>query len=346
MDNITQWVIWWSIYTLITGKHQAKHMRLWALITNIPDLDVFVARWVTTDPISQMFFHRGIIHSLIFNAILALLIWYILYRSDSQISYIRYSMACFISILCGHLLIDGLTSYGMRYFLPWDSTVYSRDTLFIVDFVVWLITIGWLIAYHIWSSIRKWIASVILILMGIYIGLAIGIKSYLSTHMQTDFVQTYPTKQIVSHHMFAEPLQIMLWRQIIQTEDGYYEWYRSVRDDIGYKTTWRYIQQNKTWVRLISSLIWQDTILARDLRHVLNFTRWYYHVTQTASGYRIDNLVFWPINGRESNPQRMFAFALQQSVDWYQIVMDRNFRSRSVSWDMRYRFRDRVWSRG
>ena len=67
MDNLTQWVIWWSLYTLITWKHTNKNFLLGAGIANIPDLDVFVARLLPLSPLDAQFFHRGIMHSIIFN---------------------------------------------------------------------------------------------------------------------------------------------------------------------------------------------------------------------------------------------------------------------------------------
>ena len=350
MDNITQGVIWWSLYTLITGKHSKRHMRLGALITNIPDFDIFVSRIVTSDPISQMFFHRWLMHSLAWNLWVACVIAYVLYKSDSSISYRRYMLACAVATLGGHLLIDWLTSYGMRYRLPRSDIVQSRDSIFIIDLGMWGITIFGLIMYHMRSRFQKVIATLIVWIVGIYISFAICIRSTIGTQMQTDFQHTYPDVQVLEYRTFAEPLQIFLWRQLVRTSTGYYEWYKSVWDTQDL-TQWQWIAQDMTWSRLIDSLIAGDDLLTRDLNHVMHFTRWRHQIVATDRGYRIYNLVFSRINGWESDQPRMFAFDLVASKPWssisdpYHVVMDRSSRRWSLSRQMWYKFRNRVRGR-
>lgn len=78
--------------------------------------------------------HRGFAHSFVFAAIIALLLGWILTKTDKEKRPMRRRMlGIFLSIGLGHLLIDAMTTYGMRWFLPFDSTTYSFDNIFVID---------------------------------------------------------------------------------------------------------------------------------------------------------------------------------------------------------------------
>lgn len=117
---------------------------------------MIVGRLLPLSPIDQMFFHRGIMHSVVFNVALAFALAYILYRSDTTIPYRRYVLGVFVSIVFGHLLIDGMTSYGMRYRLPRSGNTSSTDNVFVVDFGMWIVVMIGLVT----SMISKYKATV------------------------------------------------------------------------------------------------------------------------------------------------------------------------------------------
>jgi hypothetical protein len=57
-----------------------------------------------------------------------------------------------------------MTSYGMRYWLPFSGKTYSSDNIFVVDFGMWIITIVGLLWYMI-SQVKAKIAKIILIVV-------------------------------------------------------------------------------------------------------------------------------------------------------------------------------------
>lgn len=342
MDNITQWVIWWSLYTLITGKRSNKQFRLGAGIANIPDLDVFVGRLLPLSPIDAQFFHRGIMHSIIFNVGVALALWYVLHRSDKTVSYWRYVIGIFVSILFWHLLVDGMTSYGMRYWLPFSEKTTSTDNIFIVDFGMWIITIAGLIWYMI-SQAKQKIAKVILIAVGSYVAFTFLAQWY----ADNVFHNAYPQRKIMQvedSRTLAEPLQPFLRRHIIKTNLWYYEGYYSLFDsnkDINRE----FVSSNKKGENLIESLSQQDNHLAKNLRQINNFSRDMNRITlNNTDWYTIENMTFWPLLGRQEGQQsRMFNFTLQ--ADWSQYVIwfdqwDRNSSLTKQTWNDFWR---RVW---
>jgi membrane-bound metal-dependent hydrolase YbcI (DUF457 family) len=326
MDNITQWVIWWSLYTLITGKKSNKQFRLGAGIANIPDLDVFVGRLLPLSPIDAQFFHRGIMHSIIFNVWVALALWYVLHRSDKTVSYWRYVIGVFVSILFWHLLVDGMTSYGMRYWLPFSEKTTSTDNIFIVDFGMWIITIAGLIWYMI-SQAKKKISSYILIAVWSYFALSFGLQSYANNVFTHHYPERITETKIIDAHTLAEPLQPLLWRHVLKTSVGYYEWYYSIFDS-NKDIKREFISSNKKWEQVVDALIWLSIPISTELSKVKSFSRNMLRIVSQWSGYRLENMVFWPIDGRQTGQQeRLLNFNLQSDT-WNQYILTQDWWSR------------------
>jgi len=328
MDNLTQWVIWWSLYTLITWKHTNKNFLLGAGIANIPDLDVFVARLLSLSPLDAQFFHRGIMHSIIFNIGIALVVGYILYRWDKTVSYWRYVLWIFVSILFGHLLIDGMTSYGMRYRLPFSEKTYSTDNIFIIDFGMWAITIGGMIRYMI-SQAKQKIATYILIVVWMYIAFTFSIRSYVTNIFEEQYPKRWIPIAVINSRTFPEPLQPFLRRHVIKTPIGYYEWYYSIFDR-DTNIDWTRLKSFYSDEELISMKSLWTSNNARYLRYILSASRDMIRVIPTDDGYRLDNMVFGNFWSSGDNSSRMFWFDIQGTGDTFAI---------SQSFDER-----RIWS--
>lgn len=335
MDNITQWVIWWSLYTLITGKQSNKQFLLWAGIVNIPDLDVFIARLLPLSPMDAQFFHRGIMHSIIFNIGVALLLWYILYRSDRSISYRRYVIASFVSIVFGHLLIDGMTSYGMRYWLPFSEKTTSTDNIFIIDLGMWAITIGGMIWYML-SQAKAKITKYILIAVSIYIVFTFGIRLYVTNIFEEHYPKRWIPITVINSRTFPEPLQPFLRRHVIKTPIGYYEWYYSIfdRDTTIDRTRLKSFDSDEE--SIYTKSLWTSDN-ARYLRYILSASRDMIKVVPTNNGYRLDNMVFGSFWSSGDNSYRMFWFDIHWTGNTFTIIQsfdERRIWSLSDYWNI------------
>lgn len=310
MDPITQGIIWWSLFTLTTGKHGRKPFLLSAVITNLPDFDIFFSRLIYTDPIDQMFFHRGITHTIVWGLVIGLLaglIWWLVEKK--QFSLWRLIGACVLSIFGGHLVIDRLTSYGMRRFLPRSWVTTSLDTVFVVDFGVWASVIGWFIWYLLSKHKQRVAKGILLCAIG-YFCFAAGLKQFADTALQKQFIEDYPDTPIILQITMPEPLQPFLQRTIIKTPgtgDGntYYEGRWSVFD----ATT----QPNR---KITYSASTPEQVLAdltgkraEQFAKIVSFSRGQLALHATTGGYIAENLIFWPLNGRTlPDPSRGFQF--------------------------------------
>jgi membrane-bound metal-dependent hydrolase YbcI (DUF457 family) len=98
--------------------------------SELPDLDSFSK---FAGPVADFVHHRGITHSLVGGAGLALLgavlLWSIWRRSHP---YWRVTWLVYLGVLL-HIWMDYVTSYGTQIFLPFDAGRYTSDTVFIVD---------------------------------------------------------------------------------------------------------------------------------------------------------------------------------------------------------------------
>lgn len=340
MDNITQGVIWWSLYTLITKKPTNKQFFLWAAIANIPDIDAFLGRMLFSHPLDQMFFHRGILHSVVFNITLSFILAYVLHRSGKDTSYRRYFLAVSISIFFWHLFVDGMTSYGMRYRLPFSWATTSTDNIFVVDFGMWAITIGWMV-WYLFSTIKKRVAQWILALVAGYFAMTFIFQMVAYSIFTHHYPQRWLPLEVIATRTLVEPLQPFLRRHVIKTPRGYYEWYYSLFDQ-DRDIQWHRRVNNTTGQDLINTLVDQHTDSWRRLRQVVSFSQNMYRVVDTTSGYLIENMTSWPLLWWKTLQQdRMFNFLVQGSGDQYSIDIDR--QRPQLSQNMWAEFWQRVW---
>lgn len=334
MDTLTQGIIWWALFTLTTKKYTIKHFILWWLIANIPDLDVFIGPLVHSHPIDQFFFHRWITHSLIWWWVISLLVGFILSVIEGRRGFqdiVRTLCASFLAIFGGHLVIDRLTSYGMRWWLPRSGVTSSFDTIFIIDLGMWAL----LLILFIWYCLshRRALASLSIVVgAGAYIALCVFFKSIASNQIIDHFNQQFPAQKMISSITMPEPLQPFLRRGLIKTSSGYYQWRYSIFDKPSEDVTF---QIKPLWIdhtTLLSTVTWDEN---DRLQKILSFARWYDLISSWASWYSIDNLIFGSFNGWDetASKERMFSFELIdhkliRAEDWSR----RSFSS--INWNL------------
>jgi inner membrane protein len=116
------------------------------LAANAPDIDIVV--WPFWGLYPYIHHHRGITHSLIGILGLGLLIPAMFWLLKYIVSWIRKTSIDFNIIFlvrmsliasASHLVLDWTNNYGIRPWLPWDSSWYFGDLIFIIDPWLWLI---------------------------------------------------------------------------------------------------------------------------------------------------------------------------------------------------------------
>ena len=103
-----------------------------------PDIDI-VAELISRDPLAIVKYHRGITHSFValpfFAMLLAGLIrWVARRRSIEAPSWGILTLVCGMGI-ASHIILDGMTSFGTRMWIPFSERRVAWDLLFIIDFV-------------------------------------------------------------------------------------------------------------------------------------------------------------------------------------------------------------------
>lgn len=241
------------------APHQAsrwqrnKALVLGGLISNIPDLDIFIGKYIPhKNYMSEFLFHRGLSHSVFFNIFVALLVGLLCAKTDHyQRPRWRRVLGSYLSILLGHLLIDAMTSYGGRYLLPFSSLTYSFDNIFVIDLfytlpliVLWVVYI--FLRKKAWRKIRYTIGAIWIVIYPAF--------TFFSKNVATHAFKASLSAENISYSRMIttpEPLQAFLWRAVVQSGPWYYEAYYSLFDDLSAADTgikWRYIP-NSTVVR-------------------------------------------------------------------------------------------------
>ena len=101
----------------------------------VPDLD-FVVTWIS--PLSYLFHHRGVSHSLVMLPLWAVLLgalWSWLHAHNLRLW--RDYAGIFAMGIALHITGDVITSYGTQVFAPITNVRYSLSTTFIID--LWLL---------------------------------------------------------------------------------------------------------------------------------------------------------------------------------------------------------------
>ena len=163
MDNLTH-----SLVGLTAAKTGLERLSpgatlLCVLAANSPDSDIVVLlfgdRW------DFLQHHRGITHSLVGTAFLALLAPLIFHGIDRLGARLRHHepktnfrglliASCIVTAT--HPLLDWTNNYGIRFLLPWNSRWFYGDLVFIVDPFIWLTLIaGLLVIWRVRDSRTK-----------------------------------------------------------------------------------------------------------------------------------------------------------------------------------------------
>lgn len=148
MDNLTHSFIGLAASKAGLEKLSPGTSTLCVLAANAPDGDIVAligGRW------AYLHHHRGITHSIVGTITLALALpllfclgdW-LLARLRNRPRSIRLGGLLIASLLvsASHPLMDWTNNYGVRFLLPWNSSWFYGDFVFIIDPVLWIMLGG------------------------------------------------------------------------------------------------------------------------------------------------------------------------------------------------------------
>jgi len=235
MDSFTQIVLGAAVAAAIAPpQHRRAALLAGAALGTLPDLDVLPINLITDDPVARMTWHRSWSHSLL---VLPLVAWAIWAWSRSRGGRVAQSPKRWFWAMQGalltHPLLDAFTVYGTQLLWPLPMQPVMWSSVFIIDplYTVWLL-LACVIA---WFARERRIAQPALVaglaLSSLYLGLSLVAKHQVERAAD----QALAAQQLEKAPRFSVPMpfNILLWRVVAMTPDGFVEGERSLVVDEG-----------------------------------------------------------------------------------------------------------------
>ncbi|MBT8257763.1 MAG: metal-dependent hydrolase [Bacteroidia bacterium] len=317
MDSLTQIVLGAACGEVAMGKKIGnKAMLFGAIGGTIPDLDVFVGRWLYSNEIDINAFHRGFMHSIVFAIIASIVLGWLIHRlydkgkRQNSTTVTDWRRLFFLSIFT-HPLLDSFTPYGTQLFLPFTDYRVALNTISVVDP---LYTIPFLLCLIIAMFFRrntKWRKSFVragLFISSFYLTLTIINKIYIDSVFRASLAE-----RGIEHFRFqSQPsiLQNILWYGIAEGEDGYYTAYYSLFDREDKFSNWHKLPKNHNLVPIdhpdIATLRW--------------FSKDYFNVFPKEEGKFQYNDLRYPLLNADDPNSSVFSFSIYKSGDRWDLL--------------------------
>lgn len=235
MDSLTQIVLGAALAAAVAPpQHRRAALLAGAALGTLPDLDVLPINLFTGDPIERMTWHRSLSHSLLVLPFVAWGIWSWCLRRNGRVAQAprRWFWAMQLALLT-HPVLDAFTVYGTQLFwpLPFQPSMWS--SVFIIDplYTVWLL-LACLIALIV---PRRRIAQPALLtgiaLSTLYLGISLAAK--VRVDREADRALAALNLHNAPRFSVPMPFNILLWRVVAMTPEGYVEGERSLVADRG-----------------------------------------------------------------------------------------------------------------
>ena len=230
MDSVTQAALGAAIGGAIAPAGQRRKALLaGAALGTLPDLDVLIDYG---DAVANFTYHRGFSHSLFVLPPFAVLLWLALKRWWAPVRGAPSRWLAIIGLaLITHPLLDAHTAYGTQLLWPLTVPPTMWATLFIIDPLFTLpLLIG--IIFVAARPARPWSARVIhacVLLSTLYLGWSWIAQSIVADHAE----EALAARDLRGAPVFIvpTPFNTVLWRIVVQTDEGYLEGFDSLLVD-------------------------------------------------------------------------------------------------------------------
>lgn len=313
MDSITQIVLGAACGEVALGKKIGNKAMLYGAIGGtIPDLDVFVGRWIFNNEIDIMAFHRGIMHSVFFAALAAFLLGWLTHqlydsgkRKGSTTS--RDWIWLFQLSLLTHPILDSFTPYGTQLFLPFSDYRVALNTISVVDPVYtipFLICLIMALFFNRRTPRRRFWAKLGIGLSSFYLLLTVGNKWYINSV----FKKSLKADAISFTRFQTQPsiFNNILWYGIAETPERYVVGFYSLLDAESRIVEWQELAKNH-------DIIGEDH---SDIRRLAWFSNGYYNFLplDQEGQYQYNDLRYPLINSDDPNSS-VFSFTILKMGD-------------------------------
>jgi inner membrane protein len=291
MDSLTQLTLGAAIGEAVLGKKLGNKAIYWgAAAGTLPDLDVLPGMLLDTP--DRLLFHRGFTHSIVFVAIATLIFAQLFYRFYKQHQTTKKEWYLYFGLIFGFgVLIDAFTTYGTQLLWPLLYR-FEFNTIFVVDplfTLPMLITLVLAMFRSKENRIRTRLANAGLMISGIYLLFTIVNKQFINATFNTALEE----QNIEYAGMITNPtpLNQVLWTAVVEADDHYLIGYYSHFDE----------DKNVDFITLQKNHHLLEAFTRFDgVQKIIRFTKGYYTVEKTESGYLINDLRFGKITDWET----------------------------------------------
>jgi inner membrane protein len=239
------------------GRRLGNRALAWgALCATLPDLDALLLP--VLDTANRLWWHRGPTHSLVVIAAAAWALAPWLAKLWQRDKITRTQAGWFVFVILGaHVLIDCFTVYGTSVGWPFAVRRVAFNHVFIIDLfftLPMLVAVGWLAFLRTKKQLpqRRRINAWGLGLTAGYVLLSVAMKFTASAGFDADLARRGTVYQ---RRMEAPtPLNILLWRSVVDRGDEFWVGYRSVFEWPSTPVRWTVYPQDRAAIAAISGL--------------------------------------------------------------------------------------------
>lgn len=234
MDSITHLFVGGAIAAALAPASQRRAALLaGAALNSLPDIDV-LPLMLSDDPITRMVCHRGMTHSLLVLPFVAWMLWaWFRTRGGRVAAAPGRWFWIFQCALLVHPLLDAFTVYGTQLLWPLQVPPAMWSSLFIIDPVFSLCLIVPCVVA--WFARERPLAQ-----RALTVGLALsigylGLSQVAKWKVECEAERALATLGLQDAPRFSVPMpfNILLWRVVAMTPDGFVEGERSLVADHG-----------------------------------------------------------------------------------------------------------------
>lgn len=233
MDSLTQMLLGGCVAAACVPPGQRRRALLaGAALGTLPDLDALPLLLVD-DPVLRMTWHRGPSHSLLVLPLLGHLLWWLSRGTAPVRAAPRAWWWAIVLALLTHALLDALTVYGTQLWWPLPLPPVMVSSLFIIDplYTIWLLLA---VAIAAVAGPRRLAGTALaagLVLSSGYAAASLLAKAQVEHAAAAALADT----GLADAPRFSVPMpfNILLWRVVALTPDGFLEGERSLVADRG-----------------------------------------------------------------------------------------------------------------
>ena len=205
-------------HRLLPAELETRGVILTAACALAPDLDAIVE--FSPDPLAFLRYHRGLTHSLLGGAALALLLALAFAPLFPGVARRRLFVLTSLGV-CIHVVLDLLTSYGTVLLFPFGSRRFTLDWLWTFDPTFLGILLGCVVGVYLLRQAPRRVAKVGLSLALGYV-LLCGALQWVAVQAVAAEASALEIVGIRNISALPAPFVPLNWTGIVETEDAYY----------------------------------------------------------------------------------------------------------------------------